>query len=133
MSSDDEDDEDLFDAASMAARKKQSSHNGGAVKSTNTTARKGTIGERKTPIEATVSPQTLIHGSIWTVSEGNAFEAVKSAFIKQAQREYGAQVGTTHKIAASGGRNALKINCFLDDKQAVREKCNCPFCNGTTV
>lgn len=71
-------------------------------------------------------PQTLTEGSVWTAEHGSAFDDVKSAFIVETQNKYAAVLCATYRIAASGGKNGLTVNCFSDQK-ANREKCGCEF------
>ena len=62
-------------------------------------------------------PESLKVGSSWTTENGSAFEDVKSAFIVETEKLYAAQLGSTYKIAVSGGKNGLKINCITDNKK----------------
>jgi hypothetical protein len=119
---DDDDDEDLFEAASLATRKTTKKN----VTNNNNNNTTTTKVKRKVVIDE-VKPQSLLVGSLYTTENGSAFESVKTAFIVAAEAKYAAQLGSTHIIASSGGKNGLKINCFTDKKQDRREDCACTF------
>ena len=121
-SDDDENDEELFAAASLETRPRNRGTN-----STKTDKAAPKVPKRKIIVDEEAAPESLKVGSSWTTENGSAFEDVKSAFIVETEKLYAAQLGSTYKIAVSGGKNGLKINCITDNKKEKREDCECRF------
>ena len=121
-SDDDENDEELFAAASLETRPRNRGTN-----STKTDKAAPKVPKRKIIVDEEAVPESLTVGSSWTTENGSAFEDVKSAFIVETEKLYAAQLGSTYKIAVSGGKNGLKINCITDNKKEKREDCECRF------
>ena len=74
-----------------------------------------------------ITPSILETGSIWR-DIANAFQTVLTAFIVAIEQQYGRSIGTTHRIATSGGdwANGLTVNCITDERKS-RSKCSCQF------
>ena len=121
-SDDDENDEEIFAAASLETRPRNRGTN-----STKTDKAAPKVPKRKIIVDEEAAPESLKVGSSWTTENGSAFEDVKSAFIVETEKLYAAQLGSTYKIAVSGGKNGLKINCITDNKKEKREDCECRF------